>query len=321
MILFFYTMKEVLMKYTFLGKTNIKISKITHGCMELGGGPWETLDKKHNIALLEQALDMGVTSFDTAEIYGNGNSERIVGEALKTKRNDCFIASKVARENLKYDDVIKACENSLKNLQTDYIDLLYVHWPSYEVPIEETMNAFNKLKSDGKIRAIGVSNFSLEQIKQAQKYAQIDALQPEYNMLERSIENGLLKHCNENQISVLSYNSIAKGILSGAFHLYGKALAEDDFRQQKLVFKPHNLKLEQPLLNLLSDIANTHEATVSQISIAWVIAQKGMSSAIVGTQNTKHFEENIKAVDIELSNDEIKQISQLSEEIISQFKE
>ena len=149
------------MKYTNLGKTNIKISQITHGCMELGGGPWETLDKTHNIKLLEKAFDLGINSFDTAEIYGNGNSEKIVGEALKSKRKDTIIATKVAREHLSYSDTIKACEDSLKNLQTDYVDLLYVHWPSYDVPVEETMKAFNELKKSGKIRAIGVSNFSI----------------------------------------------------------------------------------------------------------------------------------------------------------------
>lgn len=313
------------MKYTNLGKTDIKISKITHGCMELGGGPWETLDKAHNIELLETAFDMGVNSFDTAEIYGNGNSERIVGEALKSKRHNCFIATKVARENLSYADTIKACENSLRNLQTDYVDLLYVHWPSYEIPIEESMKAFNQLKKDGKIRAIGVSNFSIEQIIEAEKFAQIDALQPEYNMLERSIENSqngesLLAYCAENKISILSYNSIAKGILSGIFHLYGKKLAEDDFRQQKMLFKPHNLKRQLPLLQKLESIAKNYDATVSQVAIAWVIAQNGMSSAIVGTQNIKHFEENIKAANLELSASEINQLDEMSKLVISTFE-
>ena len=138
-------------------------------------------------------------------------------------------------------------------------------------------------------------------------------------MLERSIEQGLLEYCAENKISVLSYNSIAKGILSGAFHLYGKKLADDDFRQQKLLFKPHNLKLEQPLLEKLASVALNHNATVSQIAIAWTVAQNGMSSAIVGTQNIGHFEENIRAADISLSQNEISEIDELSKNIISQL--
>lgn len=307
------------MKYCKLGKTDISISRVTHGCMELGGGRWKTLDKESNSALLKTALENGITTFDTAEGYGAGASELIVGEALKDRRKDCVIATKVLPDNLRAADVRKAAEGSLKRLQTDYIDLLYVHWPNAGIPISETLGEFIKLKEEGKIRAIGVSNFSLEQLKEAMEITHIDALQPEYNLLQRKIEDGLLSYCADNQISVLSYNSIAKGILSGVFHFNGVKLDAEDFRNEKPLFFPENLETEKPLMNSLKAVAQTHNGTISQIAAAWVLAQRGMSSAIIGTQNPRHFVENIHSVDIELTQEEIDVLDKTSSEVIGKL--
>ena len=307
------------MKYCTLGKTDISISRVTHGCMELGGGRWKTLDKESNSALLKTALENGITTFDTAEGYGAGASELIVGEALKDRRKDCVIATKVLPDNLRAADVRKAAEGSLKRLQTDYIDLLYVHWPNAGIPITETLGEFIKLKEEGKIRAIGVSNFSLEQLKEAMEITHIDALQPEYNLLQRKIEDGLLSYCADNQISVLSYNSIAKGILSGVFHFNGVKLDAEDFRNEKPLFFPENLETEKPLMNSLKAVAQVHNGTISQIAAAWVLAQRGMSSAIIGTQNPRHFVENIHSVDIELTQEEIDVLNKTSSEVIGKL--
>ena len=307
------------MKYCKLGKTDISISRVTHGCMELGGGRWKTLDKESNSALLKTALENGITTFDTAEGYGAGASELIVGEALKDRRKDCVIATKVLPANLRAADVRKAAEGSLKRLQTDYIDLLYVHWPNAGIPISETLGEFIKLKEEGKIRAIGVSNFSLEQLKEAMEITHIDALQPEYNLLQRKIEDGLLSYCADNQISVLSYNSIAKGILSGVFHFNGVKLDAEDFRNEKPLFFPENLETEKPLMNSLKAVAQVHNGTISQIAAAWVLAQRGMSSAIIGTQNPRHFVENIHSVDIELTQEEIDVLNKTSSEVIGKL--
>ncbi len=307
------------MKYTDLGKTGIKISRITHGCMELGGGRWKVLDKQHNIALLKTAYEHGVTTFDTAEGYGAGASELIVGEALKDIRSHCVIATKVLPEHLRAQDVRKAAEGSLMRLGTDYIDLLYVHWPNASIPLEETLGEFDRLKQEGKIRAIGVSNFNLELMKQALSITRIDALQPEYNLLQRDIEAGVLEFCEKNQISVLSYNSVAKGILTGAFHFYGAKLDAEDFRNQKPLFSQENMQMEQPLLDLLKDIAGTYQASISQVAAAWVLAQRGMSSAIIGTQNPKHFTENIEAIELELEDKELSLLSDISKKVISRL--
>lgn len=308
------------MKYTQLGRTGIEISCITHGCMELGGGRWYTAEKEHNIALLRAAFDQGITTFDTAEGYGAGRSEEIVGKALGALRDRCVICTKVLPEHLHASDVRMAAEGSLRHLGTDYIDLLYIHWPNKAIPLEETLGEMSRLKEEGKIRAIGVSNFDLDLMRQALSITRIDALQPEFHLLERSVQtDGVLDFCAENAISVLSYNSIAKGILSGAFHFYGAKLDEEDFRNQKPLFSKANMAVEQPLLELLSTLASKYEASISQIAIAWVLAQHGMSSAIVGTQNQKHFIDNISAVDLKLESSDIQKLDYCSSTVIERL--
>ncbi|HEY5561186.1 MAG TPA: aldo/keto reductase [Clostridiaceae bacterium] len=307
------------MKYTKLGKSDITISSITHGCMELGGGRWKVMEREHNIQLLRTALEHGITTFDTAEGYGGGNSEIIVGEALKGRRQNCIIATKVLKEHLHAADVRKAAEGSLKRLGTDYIDLLYIHWPNVNIPLEETLREFEKLKEEGKIRAIGVSNFDLALMKQAISITQIDALEPEYNLLQRDIESGVLEFCASNKISVLSYNSVAKGILTGAFHFKGATLDPEDFRNEKPLFSDKNMKIELPLLNLMRDIADAHNVAISQTAAAWVLAQNGMSSAIIGTQNLNHFIENIDAINLKLTDVEMEELDKTSQGVISKL--
>lgn len=308
------------MKHTKLGKTGIDISAITHGCMELGGGRWYTAERAHNVKLLRMAFDQGITTFDTAEGYGAGRSEEIVAEALGQMRAKCVICTKVLPEHLHADDVRAAAEGSLRRLGTDYIDLLYVHWPNKDIPLEETLGEMQQLKEAGKIRAIGVSNFDLELLQRAVKITQIDALQPEFNLLERNVQfAGILDFCQKNDISVLSYNSVAKGILTGAFHFYGVKLNADDFRNQKPLFSPENMEREKPLLHLMRQIADQHGISLSQVAIAWVLAQAGMSSAIVGTQNEKHFLDNLDAVQLELSSQELVDLSTTSADVIRQL--
>lgn len=306
------------MKYTVLGKSGIEISKITHGCMELGGGKWHVEEENVNIRLLRTAYDNGVTTFDTAEMYGAGASETIVGKALEGIRKNCVIATKVIKEHLRPDDIEKAVADSLKRLRTDYVDLLYVHWPNDDIPIEDTIGKFKELKDRGIIRAIGVSNFSLSQLKSAMAVANIDALQPEFNLLTRDVQfDGTMDYCAENQISVLSYNSISKGILTGAFHFYGSKLDREDFRNAKPLFQPENLKREMPLLEKLLEISRETGHTLSQLAIAWVLSQRGMSSTIVGTQNEKHFLDNLAGAGISMGPQDLRELDRVSREVIS----
>lgn len=311
------------MEYVKLGQTNFDVSRITFGAMELGGGNafgngidrWEVKSDEDNIKLLRTAFENGVTTFDTAEIYGAGHSEFVVGKALREIRKECVIATKISSHHLRPADVRTAVMQSLFRLNTDYIDLYYIHSPSKEIPIEDTMHALNQLKESGMIRAIGVSNFSLEQLKEALQFGRIDAIQPEYNLLQRDIERDLMRFCHDNAISVMSYNSIAKGILTGIFHLGGREV--NDFRRNRPLFQPENMQKTKALILALKEIADAHSATLSQIAINWLFHQKGLTSAIIGTQNEKHFLENLKAVDILLSDEEVARLDVVSKQVLS----
>lgn len=313
------------MEYTTIGKTGIRVSRIVHGCMELGGSAnpnvyWDVRDADYNTELLRIAFSQGITTFDTAESYGNGRSEEIVGRALHDIRNQCVLATKVAKTNLHADDIERSLENSLRRLQTDYIDLYYVHWPNPDVPLKETMEKLEQLRGQGVIRSIGVSNFSAEQLKESLQFAQVDAYQPEYNLLSRSIESEIIPLCQKHQISVFSYNSLSKGILTGAFHLYGAVLRPEDFRNQKPLFQKDNLEIQRELILCLESLAKKKQATAAQVAIRWAMEQPGMSCAIIGTQDSRHFLENIRAFSISLTQEEIDRLRTVSDRVIARMR-
>ncbi|MFD0677841.1 MULTISPECIES: aldo/keto reductase [unclassified Paenibacillus] len=307
------------MKTKALGKTDIQVSSITFGCWELGGGPWEFTSDDNNIKAIQAAFEMGITTFDTAEGYGDGHSEEVVGTALEGKRKETVISTKVSRANLAPANVRRSAERSLKQLRTDYVDIYYIHWPSFEIPVSETLNEFNKLKEEGLIRAIGVSNFSLEQLKEASNYVQIDVIQPEYSLLHRSIEEDIVPYCVQENIGIMSYSSIAKGILTGAFHLKGKQLDEDDFRSKRRLFSPEHMEKSRELIVLLKDIAEGKNKAISQVAISWLLHQHALTTAIVGSQSIKHMKENIEAVDIALTSEELSALDTLSRKVIAEI--
>jgi myo-inositol catabolism protein IolS len=300
------------MIYRNLGKTETRVSAVTFGCWELGGGPWEFTSDQNNIRLLQKAFELGITSFDTAEGYGDGHSEEIIGQALRSVRDRCFIASKVSRKNLLPKDVRNSAEQSLRRLQTEYMDLYYIHWPSPDIPVGETLSEFQKLKDEGKIRAIAVSNFSIEQLKEAAQYAQIDGYQPEYSLLHRAIEQELVPYCQANDIGIFSYSSIAKGILTGAFHQEGRQLPEDDFRANRRLFTPEHIAASADLIAVMRNIAQGKGVSVSQIAVAWLLHKPGMTSAIVGTQSESHLVSNALAADIVLNAEEMRMLGDAS---------
>jgi len=307
------------MKTNVLGKSNLEVSRITFGCWELGGGPWEFTSDDNNIKVIQAAYEMGIKTFDTAEGYGAGHSEEIVGAALEGKRKETVISTKVSRANLAPADVRRSAEASLKRLRTDYIDIYYIHWPSFEIPVSETLSEFNKLKEEGLIRAIGVSNFSLEQLKEAAGHAQIDVIQPEYSLLHRSIEDEIVPYCVKENIGIMSYSSIAKGILTGIFHLNGKKLESDDFRNNRRLFLPEHLAAEKELIDLLKEIADAKNKAVSQVAISWLLHQPALTTAIVGSQSIKHMKENVEADDIVLSAEEINALDTVSRQVIARI--
>jgi aryl-alcohol dehydrogenase-like predicted oxidoreductase len=305
------------MDYRTFGRTSAKISRITFGCWEMGGAQWEHTSDDINTKLVYKALDLGINSFDTAEGYGDGHSEEVLGKALAGKRKDLFIATKVSPKHLHARDIRSSITTSFKRLRTDYVDLYYIHWPNVEIPLEETMGELVKLQKEGLIRSIGVSNFSSAQLTGALQYGRIEALQNEYSLLHRGIEAELVPFCIKESISVMSYSSIAKGILTGAFHFGGAKLKADDFRASRRLFLPDHLEQEKELLDLMKEIAGRYKVPISRIAIAWLFHKKGLTSALVGTQNEAHLLENIEAAALNLSAQDLASLDTVSARVLA----
>lgn len=294
-----------------LGKSDIQITPILMGTWQAGKRMWVGIEDADSIKTIRAAFEAGITTIDTAEVYGEGHSERIVAEALSDVREQIQYATKVFANHLKYQQVIEACEGSLKNLKTDYLDLYQIHWPSGAfnseiVPIEETMKALNLLKEQGKIRAIGVSNFSREQIAEAAKYGRIDSVQPPYSLFWRQIEKDLTPYCIENQISILAYSSLAQGLLTGKF-ARGQKFDPADNRAKNKLFKGENFERAQQALDKLRPIAEKHQATLAQLALAWLIAQP-QTNAIAGARYPQQAKDNALAAEIKLSAAELAEI-------------
>lgn len=206
------------MKYRKLGSSNLEVSVVALGCMTFtGDSNWGPQAEKDSIETVRAAYDAGITLYDTAEGYADGLTERILGKALGADRSRVLIASKVSASNLTRDKLIQSCEASLKRLGTDYLDLYQIHWPSREIPMEETMEAMLRLKEQGKIREIGVSNYGTLDLDTVLPYNAVVSNQLAYNMLFRGIEYSVLPKCSANGIGVLTYSSLAQGLLSGKY--------------------------------------------------------------------------------------------------------
>lgn len=299
------------MKTRVLGKSDVQVTPIIMGTWQAGKNDWVGIEDEQIIEALRAAFVKGITTFDTAEDYGNGYSEKIIGKALGKVRDRVVYASKVWCTHLKYDQVIAACDRSLKNLQTDYIDLYQIHWPagifgSEIVPIAETMAALNHLQEQGKIRAIGVSNFSRSQIAEAANYGNIDSFQPPYSLFWRKIEAAEMPYCVENNITILAYSSLAQGLLTGKFGLDLQLLPGDNRIENKL-FARENYQRVQQALAQLRPIAEACHCTLAQLALAWLIAQP-QTCAIAGARNAQQAIANAKAAELQLSADILGQV-------------
>jgi len=294
-----------------LGTSDIQITPIIMGTWQAGKTYWVGIEDAETIKAIRAAFEAGITTVDTAEVYGNGHSEQIVAKALSDVRDQVVYASKVWVGNLKYDKVIEACDRSLKNLQTDYIDLYQIHWPpgsfnTEVVPLEETMSALNKLKEQGKIRSIGVSNFSRSQLAEVAQYGKIDSLQPPYSLFWRQVEQDAKPYCLEHNISILAYSPLAQGLLTGKFgpdHQF----PEGDHRAKNRLFQGENYQRVQQALGKLRPIAERHHCSLAQLSLAWLIAQP-QTNAIAGARHQEQSSSNAKATEVKLSPEELQEI-------------
>jgi myo-inositol catabolism protein IolS len=305
------------MHFSKLGKSDILISKIGLGTNAVGGhNLFTNLDENQGRQMIEEALDQGITFIDTADVYGFGRSEEIIGEVLGSRRNDVVLATKGAIERLedgstrinnKPTYLRRALEASLKRLRTDYVDLYYIHWLDNETPLAEAVGELIRLKEEGKIRAIGISNANLEQLQEANQSGDISALQSPYHMLDRSAEKDLLPYCIEHHISFIPYGPLAFGILGGKY-TSGLVLEEGDWRKNEPLFQPDTFRSNLDKVEKLKMVAAEINAALPNLALAWLLAQSGVDAVIPGGKRPEQVKENIKANGIVLSDEQLKRI-------------
>ena len=299
------------MRYLELGKSGIKISKIGLGTWQIGSSYWgwgKEFDRNSAIRVIKSAIDHGINFIDTAESYGGGLSETIIGEAVKEMREDVIIATKVSPSHLTYRGVKKALRRSLSRLKTKYVDLYQVHWPNPLIPIKGTMRAMEELIDEGKVRTIGVSNFSLKRLQKARnalKRHDLVSNQIEYNLLRRDPERELIPYCNKEGLTVIAYSPLAQGLLTGK---YGPGKAPKGFLRRNYIYMRYGrLSRISNLLSVLEEISMIKGASISQIALGWVIRHPNVV-AIPGAKREEHVKQNAEASSIELGEDELEMI-------------
>ena len=309
-----------------LGGLGILASTIGQGTWAMGGWMWGGTDEAQSVKAIRAAIDEGVTLIDTAPAYGLGKAEEIVGEAIAGRRDEVVIATKCGLvwhtgkgthffdENgqrvhryLGRDSIFVEVEQSLRRLRTDYIDLYITHWQDTTTPVAETMGALLDLKRQGKIRAIGVSNVMPGTLKEYMAIGQVDAIQERFSMIDRGVESDLLPICRKNNVSVLSYSSLALGLLSGKIGP-GRTFEGDDLRKDDPRFAPASLGRVASFMKEIEPVAASRQATPAQIVIAWTVARPGITYALCGARNPEQAAENAVAGRLSLSADEIARI-------------
>lgn len=319
-------MSHEMLKRT-IGSSGIEASAVGLGTWAIGGWMWGGTDEARSIAAIHAAIDEGVTLIDTAPAYGQGVAEEIVGKALQDRRDKVVIATKCGlvwhtqKGNHFFDyegrpvhrylgasSIVHEVEQSLKRLRTDVIDHYITHWQDPTTPVAETMEALVRLKEAGKIRSIGASNTTPEDVAAYLAAGPLDAIQEEYSMLKRDIETTHLPLCREKGVSVLSYSSLALGLLTGKIGP-DRVFNGDDLRKDNPRFSPENLRRVAALMETIRPIAETHGASPAQIVIAWTLAQPGITFALCGARNPVQAKENAAAGRIRLAPQELDAIS------------
>lgn len=296
------------MQYRKLGRTDITVSAIALGCYQFErGAVWGEPDEKESIATIRSALDLGITFFDTAEAYGDGYSEELLGQAVAGQRDKVVIASKVSPHNLAPDALKTACENSLKRLRTDYIDLYQIHWPNRDVPLEDTVGALEELKQAGHIRAMGVSNFGIQDLSDFLELAHPESNQLPYNLIWRAIEHELVPACLEHEVGVLTYSSLMQGLLTGKFKTAdevpdGRSRSRH-FSKSRPLSRHDDEGFEEEtfaVIRELSAIADEAGSTLAQLAIAWLLTRPAVTSVLVGAKTPAQLAHNVEAAELDV---------------------
>ncbi len=314
-----------------LGSSDVKVSAVTFGAWAVGGWMWGGAEEAESIAAIQSSVDHGATTIDTAAVYGQGYGEEVVGKAIQGRRDRVQVATKCGmrwdpesggsggsdpwqtqdrlgntieiRRNSRPESIAHELEQSLKRLGTDYIDLYQVHWPDTSTPVEDSMAALLKLKDQGKIRAIGVSNYDVAWLKKASAAAPVASLQPPYSLIQRKIEPEILPFCREHNIGVIVYSPLERGLLTGAVGP-DRTFPPGDHRSSHRFFTVENRKRVADALETIRPIAEAHKASLAQVVINWTIQEPGITAALVGARNADQAAHNAGAMSFTLSPDE-----------------
>ena len=317
------------MEYRYIGDSEINASVITFGAWAAGGWMWGSTDRKEAIEAIVAAYEVGVTTIDTAPIYGQGTSEEIVGEALKDIPRDktqiltkfglrwdlaegdfAFHSKKNNGEDIeiyKYagkDSIIYECEQSLKRLGTDYIDLYQIHWPDSTTPLDETFEAVAQLIEQGKIRYAGVCNYNAQLMAEAEKTLPLVSNQIPFSMVNRAVEDETIPYCIKHNKAVLAYSPLERGLLTGKIHV-GHQFQEGDHRAKHPHFQPDFIDKTNILLERIKPLADDKGVTLAQLVLRWTVERPGITIALAGARNAQQSVQNAKAMDFNLTQEEL----------------
>jgi aryl-alcohol dehydrogenase-like predicted oxidoreductase len=319
-----------------LGATSLSVSRVILGAWSYGGWYWGGAEDAASMAAIHAAIDAGITSIDTAPVYGFGRSEEVVGRAIQDRRERVQIMTKVGLRwdteegahffdtedpnggtrrifrNLRAESVRWEVERSLERLGVDHIDVIQCHWPDPSTPIPETMGALKALHREGKVGAIGVSNFSPEQMTEAAAAlgdVPLASNQPRYSILHRQIERDVLPHCRENGIGVVVYSPMGRGILTGRVTME-REFPEGDGRRDEPLYHPENRALVLSALDAVRGIAEGHGISLANLAVSWVLHQEGVTGALVGARTVEQAQENARAMSVHLGVDELELMNQ-----------
>jgi aryl-alcohol dehydrogenase-like predicted oxidoreductase len=305
-----------------LGNSDMKLTPIGFGAWAIGGGNWDfgwgPQDDRESVEAIQRALDGGLNWIDTAAIYGLGHSEEIVAKALAHTARKPYVFTKCSMRwhpdrsiyrSLKRDSLREEVENSLRRLKLDVIDLYQIHWPDPEAEIEEGWETLARIKEEGKVRYIGVSNFNVQQMKRAQKIAPITSLQPPFSLVNPEVAKEILPFCKQNGIGVINYSPMASGLLTGQMTAERIAkMPEDDWRRRSAQFKEPKLSRNLNLVSLLRQIGDTHKVLPGVVAIAWTLRNPAVTAAIVGARRAGQVEGILAAATFRLSDEEAARI-------------
>ncbi|SKC41250.1 aldo/keto reductase [Ohtaekwangia koreensis] len=323
-----------------IGNSSVQVTPMAFGAWAVGGWMWGGAEESAALRAIRASFDLGMTTIDTAPVYGFGRSEELVGRALQGIPRDQYqILTKyglnweTAEGEFYFDTtdnngkalkvyryaaaakVIKECEDSLRRLKTDYIDLLQIHWSDATTPIEETMRAVVKLIEQGKVRAAGVCNYSTTQVDEALKVVKLASNQVPYSMINRGIEKDIVPQALQKGMSIIPYSPLQRGLLSGKIKP-GHKFGEGDTRENNKFYTTENINRANALLEKIKPIADGHNASLSQLVINWTTRQPAMDCVLVGARDEQQVKENVKALDFKLSDEELKKITQAANEFM-----